>query len=308
RDSPLTFFTSSIFQERELMALANNLTAILNLLALLCSIPITASGIWLASKPDNECVNLLRWPVVVLGVLILVVSACGFIGAYQHKETLLAVYLCCMAILIGLLLVVLIFAFLVTRPDGSYQVPGRGYKEYRLEGFSDWLRENVVDSRNWGKIRACLADTDVCPKLSQQFITADQFFSSSSMTPLQAFCFIDSILFCKQPVVNSDTLSNVVQSGCCKPPTACGYNFVNPTLWLNPTNMAADADCYLWSNDQSQLCYNCNSCKAGLLGNLRQDWRKANLILIITVVVLIWVYVIACNAFRNAQTENLSRK
>ncbi|CAG7860862.1 unnamed protein product [Brassica rapa] len=289
------------------MALANNLTAILNLLALLCSIPITASGIWLASKPDNECVNLLRWPVVVLGVLILVVSACGFIGAYQHKETLLAVYLCCMAILIGLLLVVLIFAFLVTRPDGSYQVPGRGYKEYRLEGFSDWLRENVVDSRNWGKIRACLADTNVCPKLSQQFITAEQFFSSSSITPLQAICFIDSILFCKQPVLTMHFLC-VVQSGCCKPPTACGYNFVNPTLWLNPTNMAADADCYLWSNDQSQLCYNCNSCKAGLLGNLRQDWRKANLILIITVVVLIWVYVIACSAFRNAQTENLSRK
>ncbi|WZZ02647.1 tetraspanin-2 [Brassica rapa] len=264
------------------MALANNLTAILNLLALLCSIPITASGIWLASKPDNECVNLLRWPVVVLGVLILVVSACGFIGAYQYKETLLAVYLCCMAILIGLLLVVLIFAFVVTRPDGSYQVPGRGYKEYRLEGFSNWLRENVVYSKNWRKIRACLADSNVCPKLSQQFITADQFFSSSSITPLQ--------------------------SGCCKPPTACGYNFVNPTLWQNPTNMAADADCYLWNNDQSQLCYNCNSCKAGLLGNLRKDWRKANLILIITVVVLIWVYVIACSAFRNAQTEDLFRK
>ncbi|KAL0694119.1 hypothetical protein Bca4012_061299 [Brassica carinata] len=291
------------------MALANNLTAILNLLALLCSIPITASGIWLASKPDSECVYLLRWPIVVLGVLILVVSACGFIGAYQHKETLLAVYLCCMAILIGLLLVVLIVAFLVTRPDGSYQVPGRGYKEYRLEGFSDWLRENVVDSKNWGKIRACLADTDVCPKLNQQFITADQFFSSSSITPLQAFFLFYSliILFCKQAVLTMHFLCGV-QSGCCKPPTVCGYNFVNPTLWLNPTNMAADADCYLWSNDQSQLCYNCNACKAGLLGNLRKDWRKANLILIITVVVLIWVYVIACSAFRNAQTEDLFRK
>ncbi|KAG2323532.1 hypothetical protein Bca52824_016745 [Brassica carinata] len=279
------------------MALANNLTAILNLLALLCSIPITASGIWLASKPDNECVDLLRWPVVVLGVLILIVSACGFIGAYQYKETLLAVYLCCMAILIGLLLVVLIFAFVVTRPDGSYQVPGRGYKEYRLEGFSNWLRENVVDSKNWGKIRACLADSNVCPKLGQQFITADQFFSSSIITPLQACCLFSLFFY-----------FYFETSGCCKPPTACGYNFVNPTLWRNPTNMAADADCYLWNNDQSQLCYNCNSCKAGLLGNLRKDWRKANLILIITVVILIWVYVIACSAFRNAQTEDLFRK
>ncbi|KAF2549233.1 hypothetical protein F2Q70_00019802 [Brassica cretica] len=77
----------------------------------------------------------------------------------------------------------------------SFLVPGRGYKEYRLEGFSSWLRENVVDSKNWRKIRACLADSDVCPNLSQQFITADQFFSSSSITPLQACSLFLLILF-----------------------------------------------------------------------------------------------------------------
>lgn len=97
----------------------------------------------------------------------------------------------------------------------------------------------------------------------------------------------------------------LLQSGCCKPPTACGYNYVNPILWTNPVNPMADSDCYLWNNDQNQLCYNCNACKAGLLGNLRKEWRKANIILIVAVVVLIWVYVIACSAFRNAQTENL---
>ncbi|PPD99965.1 hypothetical protein GOBAR_DD03013 [Gossypium barbadense] len=93
--------------------------------------------------------------------------------------------------------------------------------------------------------------------------------------------------------------------GCCKPPTICGYIFVNPTLWTNPVNPAGDPDCNLWSNDQTQLCYNCNSCKAGLLGNLRREWRKANIILIVAVVVLIWVYIIACSAFKNAQTEDL---
>lgn len=69
-----------------------------------------------------------------------------------------------------------------------------------------------------------------------------------------------------------------------------------------------DPDCYLWSNDQSQLCYNCNACKAGLLGNLREEWRKANIILTVAVVVLIWVYLIACSAFKNAQTEDLFRR
>lgn len=100
----------------------------------------------------------------------------------------------------------------------------------------------------------------------------------------------------------------VLQSGCCKPPTACGYNYVNPNLWINPVNPSADQDCLLWNNDQNILCYNCNSCRAGLLGNLRKEWRRANLILIVAVVILIWVYVVACSAFKNAQTEELFRR
>ncbi|MCL7032527.1 hypothetical protein MKW94_011501 [Papaver nudicaule] len=94
-------------------------------------------------------------------------------------------------------------------------------------------------------------------------------------------------------------------SGCCKPPTVCGYGYVNPILWMNPTNPTADPDCYVWNNDPSQLCYGCNSCKAGLLGNLRMEWRKVNVVLIISVVILIFIYVIGCCAFKNAQTEDL---
>ncbi|OMO91611.1 Tetraspanin [Corchorus olitorius] len=167
------------------MGISNNITAVLNFVALLCSIPIIAAGIWLANKQDNACIHLFRWPVVLLGFLILLVSLAGFVGAYWYKETLLAFYLCCMAILIGLLLIVLVFAFVVTRQDGSYYVPGRGYKEYRLDGYSTWLRDHVVDSKSWRKIRACLADSDVCPKLTQQYITADQFFAAH-ISPLQA--------------------------------------------------------------------------------------------------------------------------
>ncbi|MED6175071.1 Tetraspanin-2 [Stylosanthes scabra] len=257
---------------------SNNLTAILNFIAILASIPIIASGIWLASKPDNECIHNFRWPIVIIGFLILLVATAGFVGAYWNKQGLLAVYLFFMALLIAALLVVLVFAFVVTRPDGSYAVPGRAYKEYNLEGFSSWLRNHLTTSGSWHNIRTCLAASDVCIKLAQNYITADQFFASH-ISPLQ--------------------------SGCCKPPTSCGFNYVSPIMWTNPVNQMADPDCYSWSNDQSQLCYNCNSCKAGLLGNLRQEWRKANIILIVAVVVLIWVYVIACSAFKNAQTEDL---
>nr|DAD48961.1 TPA_asm: hypothetical protein HUJ06_018898 [Nelumbo nucifera] len=172
-------------RKRPAMAVSNNIIAILNFLALLCSIPIIGTGIWLASKPDNECVHYFRWPVVLIGVLILLVSLAGFVGAYWNRQCLLAFYIFCMAVLIVLLLALLVLAFVVTRPDGSYVVPRRGYKEYRLEGFSSWLRSHVTGSANWGKIRTCLANSNVCSKLSQDYITVDQFFMAH-ISPLQA--------------------------------------------------------------------------------------------------------------------------
>ncbi|XP_077212612.1 tetraspanin-2-like [Tasmannia lanceolata] len=263
------------------MAVSNSITAIVNFLALLCSIPIIGAGIWLAGKQDNECVHLLRWPVILLGILLLLVSLAGFVGAFWNRQGLLIIYLFSMAVLIVLLLALLIFAFVVTRSDGSYSVAGRVYREYRLEGFSSWLRNYVGKAGNWARIRNCLVESDTCEKLSRDFLTPDQFFRAD-ISPLQ--------------------------SGCCKPPTACGYGYVNPTVWTNPVNPGADPDCYAWNNDPSQLCYGCTSCKAGLLGNLRKEWRRANIILIVALVVLIWVYLIGCSAFKNAQTEDLFRR
>ncbi|VFQ81364.1 unnamed protein product [Cuscuta campestris] len=262
------------------MSVSNNITSILNFLAFMCSIPITAAGIWLALKPGNECIHWLRWPILAIGAAILLVSLAGFCGAHRKKEGLLGVYLVCMALLIVLVLFVLVFAFVVTRPSGAYGV-GPGYPEYRLDGYSSWLRNHLTGADNWGKIRACLAAGKICPKLSDQHFTADQFFAAH-LSPLQ--------------------------SGCCKPPSTCGYQYVTATAWINPTNAASNPDCSAWNNDPTQLCYNCDSCKAGLLGNLRQEWRKANMILIVAVVVLIFVYVIACSAYKNAQTEEVFRR
>ncbi|XP_022973706.1 tetraspanin-2-like isoform X1 [Cucurbita maxima] len=261
------------------MAVSNRITAILNFLIFLSSIPVIAAGIWLASKPDNECVQLLRWPVVVLGGLLLLVSLIGFVGAYCNRPGFLAVYLFCMALLILLLLILLVIAFTVTRPDGSHPVAGSQFQEYRLDGYSSWLRNHVTSSGSWQNVRTCLAVSDVCPKLDRQFSSAHQFFAAD-ISPLQ--------------------------SGCCKPPAACGYTYETPTTWVNPENPTSDPDCLMWSNERTRLCYDCSGCKAGLLGNLRQEWRKANAVLIVAVVVLIFVYLVACAAYKNAQIQNIS--
>ena len=91
-----------------------------------------------------------------------------------------------------------------------------------------------------------------------------------------------------------------MQSGCCKPPTECGYVYVNETVWTTGNGMVgSNSDCYSWSNDQGQLCYSCNSCKAGVLASLKKSWRKVSVINIVILIILVIVYVVACAAFRN---------
>ncbi|PSS20824.1 Tetraspanin-2 like [Actinidia chinensis var. chinensis] len=167
------------------MGVSNNITAVLNFISLLCSIPIISSGVWLASKADTACVHWLRWPVVLAGVAVLLLSLAGFVGAYWNKSSLLAIYLLAMAALIVTLLILVVLAFVVSHPDGAVSVPGRNFREYRLSGFSPWLRNHITNSENWGKIRACLAESDFCPNLNQKYISAEQFFGAH-ISPLQA--------------------------------------------------------------------------------------------------------------------------
>jgi hypothetical protein len=103
------------------MGVSNNITACLNFTALLCTIPVVATGLWFASKQGAECARLARWPVAILGRLLLLA---GFVGAYGNRQGLLAAYLFAMAALITLLLALLVFEFSVTHGSGVYPVFG----------------------------------------------------------------------------------------------------------------------------------------------------------------------------------------
>lgn len=96
-----------------------------------------------------------------------------------------------------------------------------------------------------------------------------------------------------------------LQSGCCKPPDSCGFTYVSPIVWnASSTSNYTDSDCSVWSSDSSVLCYNCQSCKGGLLDNLKRDWKKVAIINIIILVILIIVYSVGCCAFRNNRDDN----
>ncbi|KAI3890667.1 hypothetical protein MKX03_001941 [Papaver bracteatum] len=263
------------------MALSHNVIGMINFIATLLSIPIIGAGIWLTTLPDNSCVKILQWPVVIIGILILVVGIAGFVGGFWRIPWLLLFYLVVMLVLIILLGCLVVFIYMVTLKGAGHLAPSRSYLEYRLDDYSGWLRRRVQASYKWDQIRACLSTTSMCPELNQSYHFAQDFFNAR-IAPLQ--------------------------SGCCKPPTQCGFTFVNPTYWISPINTAADMDCLLWNNEQTQLCYGCDSCKAGLLANIKSEWRRVDIILLITLIALICVYLVGCCAFRNAKTEDLFRK
>ncbi|XXG51733.1 hypothetical protein AAC387_Pa03g0239 [Persea americana] len=258
--------------------ISNNLIGILNFVTFLLSIPILGGGIWLSTRASTDCEKFLDGPIIGLGVFLMVVSLAGLIGACCRVTWLLWVYLVVMFLLIILLFCFTVFAFVVTNKGAGQVVSGKGYKEYRLGDYSNWLQKRVNNNKNWRKIQSCLADSNICKKLGESQDTKDEF-DQRNLSP--------------------------IQSGCCKPPTECDFTYVSATEWTKPAVVTnSSSDCTAWDNDQKTLCYNCQSCKAGVLANLKRDWKKIAVLNIIILVALIIVYSVGCCAFRNNQEYN----
>ncbi|KAG2691252.1 hypothetical protein I3843_08G001100 [Carya illinoinensis] len=259
---------------------SNNLVGILNLVTFLLSIPILVAGIWLSKQADSECERWLEKPVIVLAVFLMLVSLAGLIGACCKVSWLLWLYLLVMFLLILLLTVFTIFAFVVTNKGAGEALSDRGYKEYRLGDYSDWLQNRVSNTKNWNKIKSCLYDSKVCSSFADNYLndTVQEFYA--------------------------EHLSSL-QSGCCKPSNDCNFTYVKPTEWNKNVSVTnSNPDCSAWENDPEVLCFNCESCKAGLLDNIKSNWKKVAIVNVIFLVFLIVVYSVGCCAFRNNRKDN----
>ncbi|KAG5563812.1 hypothetical protein RHGRI_000118 [Rhododendron griersonianum] len=261
---------------------SNNLVGLLNFITFLLSIPILGAGIWLSRQSSTECEKFLQGPAIALGLFLMVVSLAGLVGACCRVSWLLWFYLLVMFLLIVLLFCFTIFAFAVTNKGAGEVVSGKGYKQYRLGDYSNWLQKRVSSTKNWNKIRSCLIDGKVCKSLVDDGvsnnITAEQF-SQEKLSP--------------------------IQSGCCIPPDDCSFTYISPTNWTTQSNSSfTDTDCSQWNNNASVLCFNCGSCKGGVLDNIKHDWKKVAIVNIIFLVFLVIVYSIGCCAFRNNREDN----
>ncbi|XP_043698075.1 tetraspanin-3-like [Telopea speciosissima] len=261
-----------------MMRFSNSLVGVVNFLTFLLSVPILGGGIWLSSKANTtDCLRFLQWPLIIIGVSIMVVSLAGFVGACYRNTFLLWFYLFTMFFIIAALIGFIIFAYGVTDKGSGRSVSQRAYLDYYLSDYSGWLKDRVEQNSYWSKISSCVRDSHVCSKMGLHINgvseTADMFYLRKL---------------------------NPIQSGCCKPPSECGYVYENETMWNNGGGTVSnDLDCTKWSNDQTQLCYACDSCKAGVLASIKKSWRKVSVINIVVLILLVIFYIIGFAAFRN---------
>lgn len=166
------------------MPLSNNVIGCINFISVLLSVPVIGAGIWLAVGTVDSCVKLLQWPVIILGILILLVGLAGFIGGFWRITWLLVVYLIAMLVLIILLGILVVFIYMVTIRGAGHPEPSRAYLEYSLQDYSSFLRQRVQRSYKWDRIRTCLSTTSICPELNQRFTQALDFFNAR-LSPVQ---------------------------------------------------------------------------------------------------------------------------
>lgn len=170
------------------MRLSNNLVGLLNLLTFIFSIPIVVAGIWLSKQGNSECEKFLDKPIIILGVFLMVVSLAGFIGACCRVSWLLWVYLLVMFLLIVVLVAYTIFVFAITNKGAGNVLSGKGYKEYKLGDYSNWLQKRVNSTKNWNKIKSCLIDSKVCSDFQDKYLndTLPEFYKEN-LSALQVF-------------------------------------------------------------------------------------------------------------------------
>ncbi|KAJ3682809.1 hypothetical protein LUZ60_013036 [Juncus effusus] len=251
----------------------------------LLGIPVLAGGIWLSSS-STDCVRFLQLPLIILGVTLFSISLLGLSASCYARIKLIRFYLFLLFLYLFALLFFVVFAFVVTDGPKGQVVLNRAYLEYELSEYNGWLKDKVTDGDYWEKVSECVERSGACGTGFGRYVRDP---SSGLLVPESADVFYQRNL-------------SPIESGCCKPPTSCGYAYINETVW-NPAPgiPTTDPDCTRWSNDQQVLCYNCDSCKAGVIGMTRRHWRKVSVINIVVLVLLVILYFIGYIAYKYAK-------
>ncbi|XP_057444453.1 tetraspanin-11-like [Lotus japonicus] len=262
--------------------ISNTMIGVLNIVTLFVS--LTAMGcsayIHLHRTDGTDCQKVLQYPLLFGGLFIFVVSVLGIVGSLCRVNVALYAYLIVTFFVVVLFVFFSVFAFVVTDSSKS-----KVSSEHTVAEFSTLLQHYVINEGNWNDVKSCLVDARVCQNLAADVHGGGRNNVSA--------------------VLNHHL--SATQFGCCRPPVKCGFKKKNATFWEVPKTggvVVKDSDCRAWNNRQDKLCYDCNSCKGGVLANIRNQWKHLTMFNICVLLLLTVIYILGCYAIRNNRSNS----
>ncbi|KAJ4713531.1 TETRASPANIN family protein [Melia azedarach] len=242
---------------------SNFFVGLVNVFSLLGGIIAIVFSLYIHFHGGTACQNSLFKLLVITGVVLSVVSLLGLLGVWCKNNILLYVYLILMFLFIIALAVFLVLVFISNDNDNgggkdgyafgvTYNSTGKavslvGSRQYRrLANFSSYLRKHLVNGRSWNAIKNCLIEAEVCGSIAKKTNERAQDFYKINLSP--------------------------IQSGCCKPSPESDVAVLN-------------SEGLKWGNEEDRLCFDCNSCKAGVLNTITKVWRNLAICLVVLFVI-----------------------
>ncbi|KAK7265055.1 hypothetical protein RJT34_32671 [Clitoria ternatea] len=262
--------------------ISNTVVGALNILSLLLGVAAVGTSVYIHVHGGTDCQKVLQYPLLIGGVFVVIVSSLGIVGSLWRVNMALYAYVFVTFLLILGLAFFTVFALFVTNRKVGQHLSTNA--EYSVTDFSHWLQRYVVNNQNWDEVKSCLMDAHVCQNLAVNGGRNN-----------------DSLIF---------KHLSTTQSGCCKPPVYCGFIMKNGTFWEVPKRGPASnsSDCRAWNNRQDKLCYDCNSCKGGVLANIRNQWRHLTVFNACVLLLVTVIYALGCYAIKNNRSDSNSKQ
>ncbi|XP_050236455.1 tetraspanin-8-like [Mercurialis annua] len=254
---------------------SNIVLGVFNAIILILGLVAIAMGLYFFLGSNSQCEKGIQNEMLIIGAALFIVALIGLIGSCFGINFFLILYLVVMFLLILGLICFTIFTIFVTN-----EAAGRAASRTKIMNFNTWIRDRFVNGKNWNPIRTCLIDANVCKSLGNVGVDPNvSNFYKKHLSP--------------------------IQSGCCKPPIECGFEHENATFWVKPKEGSGvrNSDCRTWSNEQKSLCYNCESCKSGVVDNVRNKWKIMAIANAIFTVILILLYSVGCCARKTSSSS-----
>ncbi|WCJ22033.1 Tetraspanin family protein [Euphorbia peplus] len=264
--------------------LSNKLFIAFNILALISGFIAIGSYIYFQIHGVTDCKNVVQKPLIIMGIALAAISILGLIGICFKLTWLLWTYsLLAFLTLFGLTTFSIVVYTIGNANTSKSSLASLGFKKHNLGGnYEEWLINMVESRNNWKSIRSCLVKNHVCNRVRDNNLIekGSDFHVLHNLSP--------------------------IENGCCKPPTECGYKYKNGTTWLIPKSgpETKNSDCQTWRNDEEKLCYNCKTCKGGVLEESRLTWIIFSILDFFDIAILIIMFTLSCLTRSQIKTDS----